>query len=164
MTIPVREIAVEENLHYVKWEDQADFVLANKGLTKWEQALNPKTEDGIQYIGESASQSQVTGYAPSVSYEGRAYPSDAFNYWVYLQGKKQVVGATFEEVEVETWNETATTGEFVAYKRTYEVQPANPGSGDAGAKLTCSGTFVQVGLQVEGTFDIKTKTFKAKEA
>jgi len=99
MTIPSREISVEENLHYVKWEEQENYVLANKGLTKWEQALNPKTEDGIQYIGESASQSQVTGYAPSVSYEGRAYPSDPFNYWVYLQGKEQKVGSIFEEVE-----------------------------------------------------------------
>jgi len=161
MTIPSREIAVEENLHYVKWDAQENYVLANKGLTKWEQALNPKTEDGIQYIGESASQSQVTGYAPSVSYEGRAYPSDPFNYWVYLQGKEQKVGSIFEEVEVETWNETTTAGTFVAYHRKYEVQPSNPGSGDAGSKLTCAGSFVQVGSQEKGKFNIQTKTFTA---
>ena len=66
---------------------------------------------------------------------------------------------------METWNEkTDKSGEFVAYQRTYEVQPDNPGSGEAGAKLTCSGTFSQQGHQVKGTFNIKTKTFAADSA
>lgn len=162
MALPKREVKVEENLHYVKWTDQKDYVLANKGVTNWEQALNPSTDDGVQYIGEAASQSQVTGYAPTVSYEGRAYPGDDFNYWLYLQGKEQRVGSTFEEVEVETWNEKAdAAGTYVAYQRTYEVQPDNPGSGEAGGKLLFSGTFAQQGDQVPGTFNIKTKTFTA---
>ena len=160
--LPKREIKVEENLHYVKWDGKEQFVLANKGLTNWEQALNATTDDGVQYIGESGSQSQVTGYAPTVSYEGRAYPGDEFNYWLYLQGKEQRVGSTFTEVEVETWNETeAKSGIYTAYQRTYEVQPDNPGSGEAGAKLTCSGTFAQQGDQVKGTFNIKEKAFTA---
>ena len=163
--LPKREIKVEENLHYVKFTGSESYVLANKGLTNWEQALNATTDDGVQYIGEAGSQSQVTGYAPTVAYEGRAYPGDAFNYWLYLQGKEQKVGSTFEEIEVETWNEkTAKSGDFVAYQRTYEVQPDNPGSGEAGAKLTCSGTFAQQGDQVKGTFNIKTKTFTADSA
>lgn len=158
MTLPAREVKVEENLHYVKFD--TDYVLANKGLTNWEQALNATTDDGVQYIGEAGSQSQVTGYAPTVSYEGRVYPSDKFNYWLYQCGKEQKVGATFEEVEVETWNETEEkSGIYVAYHRTYEVQPDNPGSGEAGAKLTCSGSFAQQGDQEKGKFNIKTKTF-----
>lgn len=159
MTLPNRELKVEENLHYVKWENQEEYVLANKGFTNWEQSLNPKTEDGVQYIGESASKSEVTGYEPNVTYEAKAYPADAFSLWVYQQGKKQIVGAQFEEVEVETWNPVGSDGSFAAYHRTYEVQPSNPGSGEAGGKITCGGTFAQVGDQEEGTFDIKTKTF-----
>lgn len=84
---------------------------------------------------------------------------------MYLQGKEQRVGSTFEEIEVETWNEkTAKSGDFVAYQRVYEVQPDNPGSGEAGGKLMCSGTFAQQGDQVKGTFNIKTKTFTADSA
>lgn len=44
MTLPNREIKVEENLHYVKFDKE--YVLANKGLTNWEQALNPETDEG----------------------------------------------------------------------------------------------------------------------
>ncbi len=163
MTLPNRELKVEENLHYVKFE--SEYVLANKGLTNWEQALNPTTDDGVQYIAESSATSQLTGYAPTVSYEGRAYPGDAFAYWLYLVGKEQKIHATFEEVEVETWNEGTTgSGEYKAYHRTYEVQPDNPGSGEAGAKLTVSGTFAQQADQEVGTFNIKTKTFTPAEA
>jgi hypothetical protein len=163
MALPAREIKVEENLHYVKFEDT--YVLANKGLTNWEQALNPTTDDSVQYIAESSSTSQVTGYAPTVSYEGKAYPGDDFAYWLYKVGKEQKVGATFEEVEVETWNEDGDgTGTYKAYHRTYEVQPDNPGSGEAGSKLTVSGTFAQQGDQEVGTFNIKTKEFTATAA
>ena len=120
------------------------------------------SDDGWHYIGEAGSQSQVTGYAPTVSYEGRAYPGDAFNYWVYLQGKEQIVGSTFEEIEVETWNEKVDkSGVFVAFQRVYEVKPDNLGCGEAGGKLLCSGTFAQQGDQVKGTFNIKTKIFTA---
>lgn len=78
--LPNRELKVEDNLHYVKFTGSESYVLASKGLTNWEQALNATTDDGVQYIGEAGSQSQVTGYAPTVAYEGRAYPGDAFNY------------------------------------------------------------------------------------
>jgi len=164
-TLPARELKVEENLHYVKFGDQKDYVLANKGLTNWEQALNPTTDDGVQYIAEASKTSSVTGYAPTVSYEGRAYPSDPFALWLYQVGKDQTIGATFEEVEVETWNEVSTgTGEYRAYHRTYEVQPDNPGSGEAGAKLTVSGTFAQQGDQTKGTYNIKSKAFTPDSA
>lgn len=163
--LPAREIKVEENLHYVKFDGQESYVLANKGLTNWEQALNPTTDDGVQYIAEASATSSVTGYAPTVSYEGRAYPSDPFALWLYQVGKSQKIGATFDEVEVETWNEVDTgAGTYKAYHRVYEVQPDNPGSGEAGAKLTVSGTFAQQGDQEEGTYNIKTKAFTPASA
>lgn len=156
--IPTREIRVEENLHYVKWPNQEAYVLANKGFTNWEQNLNKEEDDGIQYIGEANISGAVTGYKPKVSYESRLYPSDPFNLWVYQQGKDQVIGATFDEVEVETWNETNTPGVYRAYHRTYEVQPENPGSGAAGEKIQMSGEFQQLSKE-KGTFNIQTKTF-----
>ena len=144
-TLPKRELKVEENLHYVKPITNItgvtfeSYVLAGDGLTDWTQSSNPNTEDG-QYIHEKTQHSNILGYAGSVSYSGIAYPS--------------------EEIEVETWNSTET-GKYKAYKRIYEVQPDNPGSGEGGAKLAIEGTFAQQGSVVPGVFDISTKTFTA---
>lgn len=162
MAIPVRELKTEDNLHYVKWKDQESYVLANKGITDWTSSMNPNTDDGVQYIGESNQESQILGYAPSVDYSATAYPSDPFALWLYTVGKTEQIGQTFDEVEVETWNEVDdTAGTYHAYHRTYEVQPDNPGSGEGGGKLGMEGTFAQKGKVEVGTFNIKTKTFTA---
>ena len=160
MTVPARELKTEDNLHYVKFDTQESYVLANKGITDWTAAMNPNTDDGVQYIGESNQESQILGYAPSVDYSATAYPSDPFAQWLYTLGKTEQIGRTFDEVEVETWNEIdGSTGTYHAYHRIYEVQPDNPGSGEGGGKLTMEGTFAQKGKVEEGTFNISTKTF-----
>lgn len=157
--LPNRELKTEDNLHYVKFDDK-EYVLANSGITDWTQSGNPNVEDGVQYIGEKNAHSTMMGYAPNVAYSGTAYPSDVFNFWLYQVGKKEVVGALFEEVEVETWNPVdETSGKYHAYHRTYEVQPSNPGSGAGGGKLAIEGTFAQLGSVEIGTFDLTTKTF-----
>lgn len=162
--LPERELRREEILHYVKWDEKTGFVLANKGLTDWTQSMNPNTDDNVQYIAEKNSESKVLGYAPSVSYSGTAYPGDPFNYWIYTTGKNEVVGATFEEVEIETFNPVSETeGTYVARRRTYEVQPSNPGSGEGGGKIAIEGTFAQKGSVETGIFNIKEKTFTADE-
>lgn len=159
MTLPNREIKVEENLHYVKF-DETSYVLANSGLTDWTQSVNANVSDGEQYIGEKNAHSTMMGYAPNVAYNGFAYPSDTFNLWLYKVGKEEIVGATFDEVEVETWNPVESkTGEYYAYHRVYEVQPSNPGSGAGGERLAIEGTFSQQGSVEKGIFNIATKTF-----
>lgn len=167
-TLPKRELKTEENLHYVKpitavsGVTAEEYVLAGDGLTDWTQSSNPNTENG-QYIHEKTQHSNMLGYAGSVSYSGVAYPSDPFNYWIYLIGKNEIVGAQFEEIEVETWNNTEEK-KYKAYKRIYEVQPDNPGSGEGGSKLAIEGTFAQQGSVVSGVFDITTKEFTADGA
>lgn len=162
--LPKRELRVEENLHYVKPISSLfgmtfeKPVLAGDGLTDWSQSSNPETEEE-QYIHEKNKHTTLFGYGPKVSYSGAAYPGDQFNYWLYQIGKKEIVGAQFEEIEVETWNETTSSGTYVAYKRTYEVQPDNPGSGEGGGKLSIEGTFSQIGSVTVGTYNIKDGTF-----
>lgn len=163
--LPTRELKTEDNLHYVKWDGQDEFVLANKGFTNWTESLNPNIEDGTQFIGDKSATSMMMGYAPSIAYGGSVYPGDAFSYWVYQVGKMRQTNMQFTEVEVETWNPDSTGGsKYHAYQHTYEVQPSNPGSGEGGGKLTAEGTFASIGDPVEGTFDIKTKTFEAKQS
>ena len=162
-SLPKRELKTEENLHYVKpitavpGVTADEYVLAGDGLTDWTLSSTPNTED-VQYFHEKTQPSNMLGYAGSVSYSGVAYPSDPFNYWIYLIGKNEIVGAQFEEIEVETWNNTEEK-KYKAYKRIYEVQPDNPGSGEGGSKLAIEGTFAQQGSVVSGVFDISTKEF-----
>lgn len=159
MSLPTREIKVEENLHYVKF-DETTYALASAGLTDWTQSVNANVSDGEQYIGEKNQHSSLLGYAPNVAYSGYAYPGDPFNLWLYKIGKEEKVSATFDEVEVETWNPVASkAGEYTAYHRVYEVQPSNPGSGAGGERLAIEGTFAQQGSVEKGTFNITTKTF-----
>lgn len=164
MNLPKREIKVEENLHYVLPINElmeitfSKPVLAGDGLTDWTQSSNPDTEDG-QYIHEKTKHTDLNRYGPQVSYSGAAYPGDDFNYWLYLIGKREVLGARFEEIEVETWNPTGADKTYSAYKRTYEVHPDNPGSGAGGEKLAIEGTFSQVGSVTAGTYNISTGTF-----
>ena len=87
--IPSRELRTEDNLHYVKFGSEESFILANKGLTDWTQAMNPNVDDGVQYIGEKNAESNLMGYAPNVSYGGTAYPSDKFAAWLYSVGKEE---------------------------------------------------------------------------
>lgn len=162
--LPTRELKTEDNLHYVKWEGQEQFVLANKGFTNWTESLNPNIEDGTQFIGEKSSTSMLMGYSPSIAYGGTVYPGDLFSYWVYQVGKLRKTNQQFTEVEVETWNQVESqVGKYRAYQHTYEVQPSNPGSGEGGGKLTAEGTFASVGDPIPGVFDIATKTFTSDE-
>ena len=88
LLLDVYKRQVEENLHYVKF-DETSYVLANSGLTDWTQSANPNTEDGVQYIAEKTAHSTMLGYAPNVAYSGFAYPSDTFNLWLYKVGKEE---------------------------------------------------------------------------
>lgn len=161
ITLPNKVVKVEENLHYVSWEGLEKPVLASEGITDWTQALNPETEE-IHYIGEKNKRTTMKGYSPTVAYTGHLNPSDSFSLHLYEIGKQEQVGQTIDETEVETWNASETAGSFHAYKRTYEVQPANPGSGAGGDPLNLEGTLAQMGSAVEGTFALETKVFTAK--
>lgn len=159
-TLPARELKTEDNLHYVKYGEEENFVLANKGFTNWTESLNANVEDGTQFIGDKSSTSMLMGYSPSIAYGGTVYPGDPFSYWVYQIGKLRKTNQKFTEVEVETWNPVAEKeNTYHAYQHEYEVQPSNPGSGEGGGKLTAEGTFASVAEPVEGEFNIQTKTF-----
>ena len=58
-----------ENLNYAIWNGIEKPVLAGTGITDWTEDASPNTDDG-QYINEKNQHSNMTGYAPSVSYSG----------------------------------------------------------------------------------------------
>lgn len=148
-----------ENLHYVKWDEITNPVLAGTGITDWTQAVDPSTDDG-QYINEKTAHSNMMAYTPNVSYSGELIPGNDFVRHVYEVGKKEILGAMFEEYEVETWAPVASvTGCFSAHYRNYEIQPSNPGSGEGGGKIGLEGTFAQKGEAKHGQYNIQTGEF-----
>lgn len=155
-----KALTVADNLHYgiIPGSDKA--VLINEEVTDWTQSASPETSDK-HFIGEKNKRTSMKGYAPSVAYSAVHNPTDPFLTFLYETGKDEKVGVEFDDIEVETWNETATAGKFVARKRTYEVQPSNPGSGAGGDDLKMEGTLAQKGSSVKGTFDMATKAFTA---
>lgn len=157
-----RALTVADNLHYAVIARSSTAVLINEEVTDWTQTAAPETSDK-QFIGEKNKRTSMKGYAPSVAYSAVLNPTDPFLMFLYNTGKLEQVGVTFDDIEVETWNQK-TTGKFSAYKRTYEVQPSNPGSGAGGDDLKMEGTLSQKGSVIKGTFDISTKTFTADTA
>lgn len=152
-----------ENLNYATWGDIKKPVLAGTGITDWTEDSSPNTDDG-QYINEKNQHSNMTGYAPSVSYSGELIPSNEFVMHVYEVGKKKIVGSMFTAFEVETWAEIKDSkGEYSCHKADYEIQPSNPGSGEGGGKIAIEGTFAQKGDSLHGKFNITTGVFTEGE-
>ena len=148
-----------ENLNYAIWDGIEKPVLAGTGITDWTEDASPNTDDG-QYINEKNQHSNMTGYAPSVSYSGELIPDNAFVMHVYEVGKKKLIGEMFTAYEVETWAPIeGSVGEFAAHKSEYEIQPSNPGSGEGGGKIALEGTFAQKGDSLHGKYNIADGTF-----
>lgn len=158
--LPNKTVTVADNLHYAKLGEKT--VLINEEVTNFTQAVAPVTVEK-HFIGEKNKRVDVKGFAPTVAYSAALNPTDPFLMYLYEIGKDEKVGETFDEYEVETWN-VVSEGVFVARKHTYEVQPANPGSGAGGEDLKMEGTLAQKGNTIKGKFDIATKAFTAAEA
>lgn len=148
-----------ENLNYAKWGDMEKPVLAGTGITDWTEDASPNTDDG-QYINEKNQHSNMTGYAPSVSYSGELIPGNEFVRHIYEVGKKKLIGEMFVAFEVETWAPVeGEAGTYACHMSEYEIQPSNPGSGEGGGKISMEGTFAQKGDTKHGKFNVTTGEF-----
>lgn len=138
----------------------ATYNLIGDGFTSLSESKNA-TEYSRQYVHEATKRTDITGFAPAIAYSADVYSEDPVILKIIDITDNEKVGtdAQVDIVTVNLFEETATTGTYVAYKRTYSVIPANVGDGaDA---LIYTGTFKAVGDAVKGTFVLSTKTFTA---
>lgn len=124
--------------------------LIGEGFTSLSEAKNP-TEYSRHYVHEATERTDITGYAPSISYALDVYSDDPCIKKIIEITDKEEVGEA-SQVEIVNVNEfepvANATDTYVAYKRTYSVVPANVGEGtDA---LNYTGTFKAAGDSVPG--------------
>ncbi len=134
------------------------YSLIGEGFTSLAESKNP-SEYSRHYVHEATERTDVTGYAPSIAYALDVYSDDPCIQKIIEITDKEAVGteAQVEIVNVNLFEEAATSGSYVAYKRNYAVVPGNVGEGtDA---LNYTGTFKAVGDAVKGTFVAANKTF-----
>lgn len=134
--------------------------LIGEGFTSFPEAKNPK-EYTRKYIHNKTEQTDVIGYAPSISYSCDLIADDPVVQEVVNITDNELVGAAARRdiISVNLWDETETDGTYVAYKRTYSIVPSNRGDGtDA---MIYTGTMKACSDIVKGTFVRSTKTFTA---
>ncbi len=121
-----------------------------QGFTELSTSKNPK-EYSRQYVDEDSERTDITGYAPEMSYNfdevtGNEIHSDL----VKIEDDELIGSAAVREIVMVYLNrETTTAGKFEARKRSFTVVPDS--SGDSTDAMTHSGTFRANGEIVKGT-------------
>lgn len=162
MPEPAVNVLVSRNqwLAYMKvgTGEASAFALIGEGFTSFSEAKNPK-EYSRQYVHEKSERTDVTGYAPSISYSCDIYSADPVIGEIVDITDNELTGtaAHREVVSVNLWQPGATNGTYTAYKRSYAV--IADAKGDGTEALIYSGNLKCVGEPVKGTFAIATKTF-----
>ena len=135
-----------------------------KHFTALTENKNPITYER-QYVDKDVQDSDVTGYGTQLEYGFDHYSDDPVLADVAAIQDDEVTGAEREIVVVDLFDETSTTGTFVARKRTYSVIPDT--SGDGTDALQYSGNFAAKSSIVKGTATSadgwETCTFTADE-
>lgn len=136
------------------------FNLMGEGFTSLSESKNP-SEYSRRYIHEKTERSDVTGFAPSMSYSCDVYSGDPVVDDLLALTDGEVIGSDAQRdiVAVNLWEQGGASGSYVAYKRTYSIVP--DAKGDGTDALIISGTMKAAGESVKGTFNTSTKTFTA---
>ena len=137
--------------------DAAEFKLIGEGFTAFPIALNPK-EYTRKYINHITEQSDVIGYAPSVSYSCDCISDDPVVQEIMAITDAEALGTETRRdiVTVNLWQKDEN-GKCPAYLRTFAIIPA--GKGDGTDALVYTGTMKAASDQIKGTFDTATNTF-----
>lgn len=123
-----------------------------EGFTDLSQALSA-LEYSRHYVHEKTERTDVTGYAPAVSFSCDYYTENPVIERIGEVFDKELVG-TAAQVEILNVNKyqaaEGDAGAFVAFKRSFAIIPDT--KGDGVEALILSGQFRAVGDAVEGTF------------
>ena len=139
----------------------ASFALMGEGFTSLNESKNPK-EYSRQYVHENAERTDVTGYAPSISYSVDVYTNNPVIQRIRDVTDGELIGtdAHVDIVTVEHFEGDASARPAV--KRTYSIIP--DGKGDGTEALVYTGAFHAVGDMVKGTWDESSLTFTETDA
>lgn len=119
-------------------------------FTSMSKSSNP-TEYTRSYVDESSERSDVTGYAPSISYGFDQYENNTVHEDIIGITEGEAVGddAIRTILIVDFTQEGTETGQYKAIKRNYSVIPDSDGGDDSA--YTYSGNFKSSGDKEEVT-------------
>lgn len=153
-----------------QWESYMDcsgidecigYELIGEGFTVLSESKNPKLYTR-KYSEDETEQTDVIGYAPSISYTCDAIEGEPVVAKIIAVTDNEMVGekAKVDIVSVNLW-QNLWDDVYYAYKRTYTIVPGVKGSG-TGA-MTYTGTLNSSGDVVKGVFVRSAKTFEPYE-
>lgn len=139
------------------------FHYVNRGFTQLAEQGGAQTETEA-YIGDKNGSTTVTGYENSWSYNTQYISDEAVCKDIVDIARYQRTGSECERelVSIDMSEKPVSDGVYNARHFKIAVEAAPP-NGDPRSITTSEGTFYQIGDLVEGTFDISTQTFTAKE-
>jgi len=160
----------------MRWAMSDYLNTGTEELPVWSQCgtgFNSLNEDyGTQvdskiYINSKSSSKTIKSYETSFPFDTDMYNDEAAIMAIYNVARNQLTGSDAEMEYIRTDLLIDETGALLdtsvpARKFTVAVEVSS-NEGDGGEALTISGNLNAVGTFTEGTFDLTTKTFTAKE-
>lgn len=140
---------------------QKEFVLMGAGFKTLDESPGAKTDSTI-YVNNKTASSTVTQYETKFPFTADTIADEKAVMALHKVGRDHLTGmdAEFNYVRVDLYD--AGTGEGVYKARKFKVSAEiSDFKGNGGDKLEVSGTLNAVGDPIQGTFDVKTKTFTA---
>lgn len=150
--------------HYfnIGTEEKPNYVLLGDGITSLTEEFNPENETK-HYIHQKDGTSTVKSYAPSISIEKEYIKNEELQNWIDQKIKILPTGASAMSDYIRlNIMEGGEDGVYPAVKRKCSYQFDSIG-GDGGSELINSMTLGGAGDGIQGTFDVKTRTFTETE-
>lgn len=137
-----------------------DIQLMNVGVSKFEESSNP-TEKSVQYIGDKSKTNKVTGYDNQFAIESDLIKNDKVVMYLYsiFRDRKTGVNAQQNLYIVELWNPVAEQENTYKARKLLTSAVLSGKTPNPGETITFSGDLKGIGDFVDGTFNVKTKTF-----
>lgn len=156
------KIARKLMAHYVNATPSttATYVRLGKDLEEYNIELSANVESKANILGETST--IIDSYEVSGSVEPY-YAETGDDLFEYLQDivddRKTLDDLKTDIVEVHLWDETSTTGTYVAYKENAIIEVTSYGGDTTGYQIPF--TVHHIGGRVKGKFVLSTKVFTA---
>ena len=136
-----------------------NYVLLGDGITSLTEEFNPESESK-HYIHMASASNKVKSYAPSISVEKEYIQDEDLQDWINEKIKVLPTGyeAQSDYIRINILEGADDSGNYPAVKRPCTYQFDSIG-GDAGDVIMNKMTLAGNGDPIQGTFNVKTRTF-----
>lgn len=153
----------EKLMHFLNigTAEEPNYVLLGDGITSLTENFNPESENK-HYINKATASNVLKSYAPSISVEKEYIKDEELQKWIDEKVRLLPTGAEAKAdyIRINILETTSGEGSYPAVKRPCVYQFDSIG-GEGGGYIMNSMTLTADDDQVQGTFNVSTKTFTA---